>query len=553
MPASQEEIDLHFPKGGIDVSRRAHQQPWREGPRRPDGTPTRIYTTPEAINVRGFDALTKRTRGGSRPALAHYAPDAVIAGWHIQHLASLAAVKTLGTPVQASLLGRVVKVVAVSQGRVFTLEPNDTRTAITITEATNASSTTPPLSFSGVMASTPLNQKLWMSDGTRYRVYSVFDPDNTVSDWTHSAGTSMPRDSAGNGARLLETYFGAVVAAGFLRDGSNFYMSRVGDPTDWDTSPAVVDDPTHAVSGSLSRVGIIGDVITALCSYSDDTLLFGCQHSIRILQGHPLAGGDVDLVTDAIGVAFGRAFCKDPRGTWYFMANTGEIYGMPHGGRPEKVSGAISPIVELIDTGDNVIQMQWDEANKGFVVFISNSTDPTRPAVHYFFERDLDCWTKLVFANGFHNPIASCVLDGNTVEDRVVLLGSRTGHINCFDPEATTDLGTAIESEVWIGPILTKDFDEVTLYQIQAVLAEGSGEVNWAIHTGRTAEEALASDPARESDPDIPWTGGRNPSDLIMQSGHAIFVKLWSTNQWAMEGIRATLSSNLSMIRRRGA
>src|SRR5262245_21902381 len=154
MPESQQELDLHFPKGGIDVSRRASQHPWREGPRRPDGSPTRIYTTPEAINVRGYDALTKRTRGGSRPGLNHYAPDPLIAGWHVQHLNSVVGVRISGEAVQASLLGRVVKVVAVSQGRVFSLEPNDDRSLITITEATNASSTTPPLNFSGVMAST---------------------------------------------------------------------------------------------------------------------------------------------------------------------------------------------------------------------------------------------------------------------------------------------------------------------------------------------------------------------------------------------------------------
>lgn len=60
MPDEQKQIEATFPTLGIDISTEFNQQP--------------PATTPEAVNVRGFETLTQRDRGGSRSGLIRY-PD----------------------------------------------------------------------------------------------------------------------------------------------------------------------------------------------------------------------------------------------------------------------------------------------------------------------------------------------------------------------------------------------------------------------------------------------------------------------------------------------
>jgi hypothetical protein len=60
MPDEQRPIEATFPTLGLDVSTEFDLQP--------------AATTPEATNVRGFESLTQRDRGGSRPGLIRY-PD----------------------------------------------------------------------------------------------------------------------------------------------------------------------------------------------------------------------------------------------------------------------------------------------------------------------------------------------------------------------------------------------------------------------------------------------------------------------------------------------
>lgn len=65
MPADEQFVDLSFPLSGIDLSLGYSEQ--RKG------------TTPEGINVRGFEPTTGRARGGQRPGLSRYI-DAKVAG-----------------------------------------------------------------------------------------------------------------------------------------------------------------------------------------------------------------------------------------------------------------------------------------------------------------------------------------------------------------------------------------------------------------------------------------------------------------------------------------
>lgn len=542
MPAEERISDLHFPKAGIDVSRAFSSQPWRQGPTLSDGEPTRVYTCADAVNVRGFDPLTRRFRGGSRIGLARYVNSPVIAGWLVQHLNTVVGVEE-DVAAQSSLLGRVVTGIAVSQGRVFWFEPGGS----VLTEATNSSATNPPLNFTGLVQSAANNQKLYLVDGVHYRIFTPIT--NVVSTWTATSGT-LPVDGSGNTARLITTWRGRTVLSGLLEDSQNWFMSAVSDPLNYNYSPAA-QTPTQAVAGNNSRLGFIGDVVTALMAFNDDVLLVGGNTSIFAIRGDPMNGGEIDLVTNSVGVAWGQAFCQDPKGNIYFMSNTGAIYVMSQQSQPEKLSQPIDQLLQDINTGEKAVRLEWNERMKGIHVFVTSLIAPKLTDSHFFWEAPSNAWWTDSFSDKRHNPLASCTIDGNTPEDRVVLVGSWDGYIRCFHPDATTDDTKPINWEVWLGPLLTRNFDELKLKSLQAVLSEDSGRVNYEVHVGRTAEAAMSS-PAIARGTGF-FLAGRNATTLSRIAGHAIYVKLYGTDRFAMEAIRLAISGNLSKVRRRGA
>jgi len=438
---------------------------------------------------------------------------------------------------QPSQSGRVVSLVSVSQGSIFSAKPGDQAWVPSVNGTPNA----PPLNFSGLIYSTAVNQRLYFVDGINY-VY--WDPStNQVLPWVASAG-QMPRDSANNTARLICTWRGRIVLSGLLLDPQNWFMSKVSDPTNWDYGPLSVS-PAQAIAGNNSPLGFIGDVVTTLIPYSDDVMVFGGDHTIYMMQGDPMAGGQIDLVSDAIGMAWGIPWCKGPDGTIYFVSNKTGIYTLVPGQQPQRISQPIEQLLRLMDTGLYGIRLMWSDRFQGLHVFIT-LLSAAAPAIHFFYEVRSGAWWTDVFANNNHNPLCCVTLDGNTPGDRVPLIGSWDGYIRAIDTP-TDDDGTPINSSVIIGPLLTKDLDDIMLYELQAVLGETSGQVNYAVYVGSSAEKALASAPVSTG----VWQAGRNPDTFVRRAGHAVYLQISSTNAWAIEVVRARLAT-LGKVRRRG-
>ncbi len=527
-------IDLRFPIAGIDVANGYDRQPTRPAP---GGGYAR--TAAEGVNVRSFEPGTGRARGGSRPGLAKYiatqvnGASALVQGINV---VSGVGYSAPGGGVQSSQSGRVVTLVAVSGGTVKVADAG----AAAYTAVTNG---TGALNATGVIMSAANGQKLWFADGTNYKVY---DPEtNSVSAWTATAGT-LPVDSAGNKPRLICTWRGRTVVSGLVKDPQNIFFSAVSDPTDFDYSPASVT-PTQAVAANLSNLGLVGDVVTALIPYSDDVLLIGCDHHFYRLTGDPMLGGQIDLVSDAIGCAWGEAWCKDSSGNVFFMSNRMSVYRLSPGSPPVRISQAIEPLLSAVNTGTKTIRLIWSDRDQGLHVFIS-TTAAAGSNTHYFFEARSGSWWQDGFANNGHSPLVACTFDGNTATDRVVLIGSWDGYVRYFDQDADDDDGTSIFSSVTLGPILTKDLDDVMFKEAQAVLGTASGDVTFNVHVGATAEAALASTSVLTGT----WAGGRNLSTLIRRAGHACYIKLNASTPWAMEVIRCLIGT-AGKVRRRGA
>lgn len=555
---------FHFPKAGLDLSQAFWNQPNKNiGPGKSDYA----RSTAQAINVRAFEPATNRARGAARPGLSRYIP--VTPGNALFITQELTVLVGDGYPppggqMQDSQSGRVVTLVAVSQGQVYVANAGDNfwTQALAGTGPQGQVLNSPPLNFSGLMYSAANNQILWFADGTNYVYY---DPSiNTLIPWvvgiyqegnvySGTPGTPMgvlPVDQDNNTPRLICTWRGRTVLSGLIGDPQNWFMSGVSDPTMWDYAPVSIS-PAQAVAGNNSPQGLIGDVVTALVPYTDDVMIFGGDHTIYMMRGDPMAGGQIDLISDAIGMAWGIPWCKDPYGNIYFFSNRTGIYSLIPGQQPQRISQGIEQLLMNIDTGLNSIRLIWNDRFQGLHVFITPLAEPT-VTTHFFWEQRVGAWWQDQFANINHNPLCCCTFDGNDPGDRVPLIGSWDGYVRAIDPTATTDDGWNIASQVFIGPILTETLDDMMLKDIQAILGATSGTVNFAIYLGPTAEAALASTPVVNGT----WTansvnGGRNLTNFIRRAGHAVYIQLNSTSPWAMESIRARIATQ-GKVRGRG-
>lgn len=519
---AEEFKDLHFCRGGVNLLQAFSNQP---NVPMPDQTYSR--TTVSGTNVRSYEALTQRSRGGQRAGLKKYVATQV-AGveWVVS---DLNLIVTMRNAVQLSQSGRAVFLVAVSQGNVYYILAGDT----TWTLAANNTGESPPLNYTGLMFSAANQQKLWFADGINA---CVFVPaTQTVESWKAVKG-SYPVDSDGNLPRLICTWRGRTVLSGLLLDPQNWFMSAVDDPTDFDYAP-LSPSATQAVAGNNAPLGLIGDVVTGLIPYSDDVLVFGGDHTIYMMRGDPMAGGQIDLVSDAIGMAWGQAWCKDPYGTIYFFSNRCGIYTLVPTQQPVRISQAIEQSLKTIDTGANSIRLIWDDRYQGCHVFVTPLEAPAA-TTHFFYEQRTGAWWYDQFANKNHNPTCCVTYDGNLPTDRVSLIGGWDGYVYAIDPNATDDAGTPIQSDVLIGPIVTQNMDDILLKDLQAVLGETSGNVDYQVLISTSAEKASTSTAVATGT----WKPGRNVLNFVRRAGHAIYVRIKASAPWAMEVVRARLA-----------
>jgi hypothetical protein len=319
----------------------------------------------------------------------------------------------------------------------------------------------------------------------------------------------------------------------------------VGDPLDfaYSPSPTTATDP---VAGNNSPLGLIGDVITALIPYTDDVLIFGGNSTIYAMRGDPASGGQVDLISDITGMAFGKAWCKDPYGNVYFFGSKPGIWRMAGTSPPQRISAPVEPLLAGLDTGNLTISMAWDDREQSVRVFLTPSDQPAA-TTHLCWEYRSNAWWTDTFADNNHNPTCAAAIDGNSPSDRTVVVGGWDGYVRYLDPAASTDDGQPINSTVLLGPILTQELDEMLLKEVQGVLATGSGSVTWDVLAAPTAEAAIASTPRASGT----FSAGRTGTQPVRVADHAIYLRLSSTARWAMESIRAVFAGRGKVRRRK--
>jgi len=372
-------------------------------------------------------------------------------------------------------------------------------------------------------------QKLYIAnhDGpTGSAVPKVYDPDtNTLSDWVVSAG-ALPLKCL-----LIARYRDRCVLAGYPMN--EWYMSRAGDFTDFDYNPADPEDPGRAVSGQNSKsAGLIGDKITALGPYADDYLMFGCQQSLYVLRGDPAYGGQIDKLSETIGVVGPAAWCPGPTGEFVFLSHDG-IYFVPYGAQtdPKSLSRERMPRELLGLQKDVTVSMAYDVMDRG--VLIALTREDGAQATHYW----LDWATKGIWPVTFdkaREPLSILARDG------VILFGCRDGYIRNHSWASALDDGESFESYVTFGPVRLsgKVGNDGIWHEVVGKLAGDSGPVLWAIRVGDTERGALRA----ASFYGGVWYEGLNYADHPEAGGAAgvlVVSGVDGAGSWAIESIES--------------
>ena len=340
-----------------------------------------------------------------------------------------------------------------------------------------------------------------------------------------SSNGPLPRDAGGNACTLICLWHGRIVLSGLKLDPTNYFALAVDDPFNANYSPDT-ETVTQAVAGNTADAGKAADIITALIPYSDDVLLLGGSHTLERMSGDPADGGRRDHITEITGIAFGQAWTKTPDGTTYFMGSRGGVYQMPSGGGiPQNITlNTINERMADLDMDANAFRMAWDDRGKGVEVLVTAKDGSA--STHYFYDVRNQAWWPFSFSNADQNPLTCHLLEGVTVSGRSILLGSFDGWIRMFDHDALTDDGETINSSVLIGPL-----NNTLIVEWMATLGQTSGQVNWELLDGNSAEEALASNPVAFGT----FRGGRNRSQYPRRYLNSGWLRLTADNPWALE------------------
>ena len=420
---------------------------------------------------------------------------------------------------------RATKLLAIADGDVVEMTPSG---ATSVTGGTNALG-----DYSRFVSGVAAFQKVYLTDGLTYKVY---DPKkSTVSDWTAGkAGSIPPR------CKLASIWRGRIVLARDPENPHDWHMSAMGDPDDWDQEPATYV-ATMSISGNNSRAGQVADIVNALIPYNDDLLLFGCDSKIYRLTGDPMAGGQIDLVSDTTGVAFGNSWCKDPEGMVYFFGSRGGVYAMSPQGQIQSLSNQkIERRLQDIDLAKYRVELIWNDYEQGLHVIRIPYDYKAEQLKFWYWDRRHNAWFEDELSNLSQQFTAAAIMDGDSFDDRELVFGCEDGKVRQWSKKADDDDGSTIDSRVLIGPIL--DESSSNNFRFNKVIFELASEqngANYEFDTSRPSDEAGSA--VREGR----LSGG--PNDMIAGSyrGANAWIRLRNSannERWAFESVSISVN-----------
>lgn len=373
-------------------------------------------------------------------------------------------------------------------------------------------------------------QKAFFTDGLGYKLY---DPEkDAVEDWVAKSAGQIPQR-----CQFIALYRGRLV----LANRTQYFFSKAGDPFNWEFD-LPEDIPGQAFSGVLADLGGPPDLLNCIAPANEDFLYLGGEESITRMVGDPSRGGEIDLVTDQIGMAYGRPYCVGDDGVLYFISSRGEAYYLTtgsgsfplplpaRGGDPSQ--SAVVERLRSINFKTHYVRLYWSYRPKGFHVLVHPFGEaPFTDVEHFFWEKRYGAWHPDRFPLK-KQPTAAVFFDADAADDRRFIIGSEGGVVYFLDENAVSDDGEKIESYVTMGPIAPPNSPTETRFdRLKAVLSrDGGGYFEFY-----TNEE-----------PDFPFTAsvngdlgpGRNDSKSLRVRGSNIWARFGNSHpaeRWAFE------------------
>lgn len=414
---------------------------------------------------------------------------------------------------------RSVKLIAVAGGDVVD---------ITTTAATAISGGTDALLTDGrFVSATAAYQKGYFTDGVNYKVFDPRALPASVSDWVATKGEIPPR------AKLVTFWRGRMVLARDPEDPQDWHMSALGEPDDWDSNPSVFT-ATMSISGNNSRGGRVPDVVNALIPYNDDMLIFGCDSNMYRLTGDPMAGGQMDSISDVTGVAYGDAWCRDPEGLLYFYGSRGGVYALTPQGQVTSISNkTVERRLQEVDLERYRVRLVWNDLEQGLHVFLTPNFYDGVVLKMWYWDRRHAAWFEDEMTDASKQFTTGTIMDGDAFDDRVLVFGTEDGYIRRWDRDTTSDDGDRIDSRVLFGPFVDEAMlAEARFGKLSVELASNQSGAEYDLFVGRSSDvqgDAVRSGTLR---------AGPNPYPGGMFKGANAWIRLKNgvaAERWALE------------------
>lgn len=362
----------------------------------------------------------------------------------------------------------------------------------------------------------------------------LFDPSlSTLVNVTPTAGF-IP-----NRADVLSVYRDRLVWA----DGRTWYMSRQGDPGDYDYG-ADDTDAGRAVAGVNSDAGQPGDPIIALAPAGYDYLLMFSEDTTWVLRGDPAFGGQIYNLSRMVGAVDSGSWCHGEDGEIYFLSKNG-LYRIAANASqpPEPLSkGPLPRELHGISRTSYRITLAYDSRDNAVLVFVSPIASGT--GSHWLFDLDTQSFWRMVFSEAGHEPIEAISFSGTPDQPRSVVMACRDGYVRKFF--GTTDDGNPISSSIVLGPFVLGQSGSMDgiLNAIVGAVDTGSGTVAIEVYVGETAEQ-VTQDAIEALNPDFAstLTAGRFRTYRPRRRGVAFCLRLSSTEKWSFELLTAAIAT----------